>query len=486
MQSENYTAAEISTAGLIDGNFYGKFFFPKTCRDAFPLFHKEIDDVLDREENRYIAIEAFRGSAKTSKLRLLVSKRIAYAQAHTILFLSDTEGHATKSIQWLQSAVLHNTRWAEFFKLRPGKKWTENDIEILHGVEGYPIRIIGAGITGQIRGINIEDYRPDLIIGDDLENEENTATFEQRNKISNLFFGAVAKSLAPVSENPKAQLIVLGTPLHSEALIEVVRKDPSWISRRYGCFNIDGTSRWEVRHPLAELLREKASYAARNQMSIWLREMECRVVSPETAAFRPEWLQFYDVQPEGMVFYVAIDPAPVLSDIAIAKNLNTDFQAVVVIGILGHKVFLIEYKLIRDQNPEELVTELYRIIGVYNPVKVGIETVGYQKNLEWYLRDAMKKRNHFFTITPVNDRRKKGLRIRQAITARASNKTIYVKREHTEFIEQFTDYPDIGHDDLLDSFSIALDLIDPNYAGVDIAGDATSGYTPLANWRNAP
>ena len=157
MNVEDYTEAEISAAGLIDGNFYGKFFFPKTSRQASPIFHTEIDDVLERSENRYVAIEAFRGSAKTSKLRLLVSKRIAYAQAHTILFLSDTEGHATKSIQWLQSAVINNRRWADFFKLRPGKKWSENDIEILHGIEGYPIRVIGSGITGQVRGINIDE-----------------------------------------------------------------------------------------------------------------------------------------------------------------------------------------------------------------------------------------------------------------------------------------------------------------------------------------
>ena len=484
---EDYTAEEISTAAMIDGDFYGRFFFPKTSRQSAPAFHHEIDDVLERPENRYIAIEAFRGSAKTSKLRLLTSKRIAYGQAHTILFLSDTEGHAVKSIQWLQSAVTHNRRWADFFKLRPGKKWTENDIEIIHGVEEYPIRVIGAGITGQIRGLNVEDYRPDLIIGDDMENEENTATPEQRNKVSNLFFGAVAKSLAPVSENPKAQLIALGTPLHQEALIEVVRQDPTWTSRRYGCFTPDGQSRWPERFPLEELLREKESYVARNQLSLWLREMECRVISPETAAFRIEWLNYWDVLPDSLVHYIAIDPAPILSDTAKQKRLTTDYQAVVVIGVSGKKVFLVEYSLVRDQNPEELAMEIFRMLDQYKPVAVGVETVAYQKNLEWYLRKAMEERNRFFYLRPIKDRRAKHVRIRQAITNRASNRLIYVHRSHNEFIQQYVDYPDVSYDDLLDGFSIALDMIDPGMAGVGAEDYTDVVSEPLPNsWRSAP
>lgn len=487
MELNNLSVAEITTAAMIDGDFYGKFFFPKTSRQTAPRFHAEIDDVLERPGNRFVAIEAFRGSAKTSKLRLLTSKRIAYGQAHTILFLSDTEGHAVKSIQWLQSAVLNNRRWSDFFNLRPGKKWTENDIEILHGVEGYPIRVIGAGITGQIRGLNVEDYRPDLIIGDDMENEENTATPEQRQKISNLFFGAVAKSLAPTSENPKAQLIALGTPLHQEALIEVVRQDPTWISRRYGCFNPDGSSRWPDRFPLQELLAEKKSYMARNQLSLWLREMECRVVSPETSAFRPEWLLYWEILPEeNMVFYVAVDPAPILSDAAKKKRLTSDFQAIVVIGVQGNKVFLVEYQLIRDQNPEELASELFRIVAHYKPVRVGVETVAYQKNLEWFLRESMRKRNHFFTIYPINDKRNKITRIKQAITDRASNRTLYINKNHVDFIQQFVDYPDVSFDDLLDAFSIALDLIDPAFIGTGLGNSSPGNAKTLPNWRNAP
>ena len=243
-------------AAAVDSDFYGRHFFPKACRQKTPGFHREIDDVIERPENRFVAIESYRGSAKTTRLRIFTSKRIAYGISRTILYMSDTETHAAKSLEWIKRNVEHNSTWAQTYRLSPGKKWTETDIEIVHGAFGHTVRVIALGITGQVRGINIDDHRPDLIIGDDLENEENTATPEQREKVSKLFFGAVEKSLVPASENIDAKMVLLGTPLHRDALVEVCRKDPNWVSRRYSCFDTRGVSRWEDRFPTEVLTKD--------------------------------------------------------------------------------------------------------------------------------------------------------------------------------------------------------------------------------------
>ena len=52
MDLNNLTTEDITTAAMIDGDFYGKFFFPKTSRQSAPRFHAEIDDVLERPGNR--------------------------------------------------------------------------------------------------------------------------------------------------------------------------------------------------------------------------------------------------------------------------------------------------------------------------------------------------------------------------------------------------------------------------------------------------
>ena len=452
---------DIITAAALDSEFYGKFFFPTVYRQASPEFHKELDDVLERPENRNIAIEAYRGSAKTTKLRSFTTKRIAYGISHTILFISDTEGHAVKSVEWIKNQVEYNYKWNSAFKLSKGKKWSETEIEILHGVEKYPVRVLGLGITGQVRGINIDSFRPDLIIVDDGENEENASTPENRKKLSDLFFGAIEKSLVPSSENPDAKIIDLQTPLNRDALIEVLRRDPFWVSRRYGCFNTDGTSRWETRYPTKELLAQKQSHIARNQLSLWMREMECKVITQETATFKAEWLQYWDTLPEGATYYLAIDPAPPRSDKALASNANTDYQAVVVIAVYADKIFLAEYSNVRDQNPDELAMEFFRLVVKYNPIAVGVETTAYQKVLAWFLKKAMEHRRHYIPIREISDRRRKDDRIRQAISNKAFSRRIYVNRSHSEFIQQFVEHPDVSHDDLLDAFSMAVDLVFP-------------------------
>ena len=64
--------------------------------------------------------------------------------------------------------------------------------------------------------------------------------------------------------------------------------------------------------------------------------MECVTVGGEAAYFRSEWLQFYDIPPDGMVTYIGVDPVPPPSDRAIVKGLlDNDFECIFVLGVLA-------------------------------------------------------------------------------------------------------------------------------------------------------
>jgi len=448
---------EVVKLGAVDPLFFGRVFFPKAMGQRSPGFHREVMEALVAPQNRYVAVEVFRGGAKTTLLRVFTALRIAYGLSHTILFVSDSQAHALKSLEWLKKAVMFNRLFAEVFGLRPGVRWALEDIEIVSERTGHTARVLALGITGQIRGINIDDHRPDLIVVDDACSEENVGTPEQRQKLQQLFFGALEKSLVPRTENPHAKMVLLQTPLDRDDLVECCMRDPQWFSLRFGCFDESGESRWPERFPTEQLLADKEAHIRRNQLSLWMREMECRVVSKETSYFRAEWLRHWEILPDRMSVVMAIDPAPPVSEEARKKGRLGDYQVIVAVGFHQGKAYLLEYVMNRDQEVEELAAEFFRMAEKYRPRKVVVESVAYQRTLARYLKVKMREVGRFVPVIEVTDKRKKRDRILQALSGRAANGDLYIHASHVEFVEQFADYPDVRHDDLLDAVAMALD-----------------------------
>lgn len=451
MSSEEVSHGELVRLCALDDDLYARTFFPKTVRQATPDFHRQMDRTLSSYQ-RYVSIMIYRGGAKTSKLRLFVSKRIAYGISHTILFVSNAQGHSVKSLEWLKRNVEHNSRWAQTFGLRKGSRWAGEDIEIIHGVDEFPIRVMALGITGQVRGVNIDDYRPDLIVTDDPDNEETTATADQRKKTSDLFFGALGKSLAPVSECPGAKMVLLQTPLNKEDLISTCAKDPQWASLRFSCFDKHGESTWPARFSTDSLRAEKEAHVRRGQLALWMREMECEIVPEGGTSFNPENLKYWDTFPIGMTFIITIDPAS-------SDSKTADDQVIAVIGFWRSDVYLMEYTANKGEMPEAAVATLMEFIARYRPLSIVVESISYQRVLAHIIETEMRRQRRFVPVHRVQDRRRKADRILQAIGSASGYGRLYVKATHFGFIEQYNTYSPMSkeHDDILDAVSMGID-----------------------------
>lgn len=487
------TVGEIVTLAAVDDDFYGRTFFPKTIRQKSPPFHRDMDSVLRDPTARFAGFEVFRGGAKTTKLRVFTSKRIAFGISKTILFVGKSQDHAAKSVEWLMMQVTTNLKWAQTFQLRKGSKWTSSEIEIYHGTDEYPIRVIALGITGSVRGINVFDYRPDLIILDDPCDEENTGTLDARNKMDDLVFGALAKSLAPESEAPDAKMVLAQTVLVAGDLIDKAMNDPQWRTVRYSCFTEAGESAWPERWTTKVLQDDKAAHVARNQLSLWLREMECILVTQENAAFMLLWLQYWEVIPEGGIIYITIDPTPPPKEGGKEINTKLDDAVIMVTKFHGGNVYLLEYYLAKSPDPEEFVNKFFELAWKWRPFQVGVETTLFQRMLKWYIEGEMTRRRQYYTILAIEDKRRKETRIIQGITRYASNGKLLVHRSHVEFIDQYSTFRANAtkqRDDMLDALTIATDMINPALEGIMIEGDYEvldeSGIPELENWRSAP
>lgn len=473
----------------VDSELYAKTFFPQTFRHTSPSFARSLWEPLENPSVRLCNLVCFRGSSKTTRLRVFASKRIAYGVSRTILYVGASEGDAIRSVGWIRNRLERNHLWRETFGLKRGRKWEETQIEIEHATFGHTIWVLAAGITGSLRGINFDDYRPDLIIVDDPQTDESAATETQREKTADLILGAVKNSLAPISDEPNAKLAMAITPQHPDDVSQLALKDPQWTSRVFPCWtketldlDVDNQrSVWEERFPTPVLQADKRAAVQRNRLSIFCREMECRLISRETAQFRPSWLNIREANttPRGAFAVLGIDPVPPPSDRQMATGLKgKDWECHYVWGREGGNYHLLDFARSRGHEPSWTVATALGLARKWRVARIVVDAVAYQRTLKWMLEQAMQRTGVYYSIVPVADGMKKFARITNVLAGLATQGKLWIGPEHTIFAQQFEQYGPTyaGVDDDLDASALALqDIANPFLDRIDHEGLVIDG-----------
>lgn len=503
---EHISKAELIKLCAVDNVLFGRTFFPKTVRMATPRGHLEIDEALDNPRYRLLNIKGFRGSAKTSKARIFTAKRIAYGISRTILYVGASETHAVRSLAWLRArleekmgadGVSRRDFFAETFDLSL-TKWGDTELKIKHGIDGHDIWVLGVGITGNVRGINFDDYRPDLIVLDDVITDENAASEPQRAKIADLIMSALKDSLTPATEEPNAKLVMLNTPQHGEDACSLAEKDiqfhtvsfPCWTKETLDKEVDEQVSSWEERFPTETLRADKKGAIARNKLSLFTREMEVRLVARETAAFRTEWLKYYEEgeTPRFGSTVLGIDPVPPPNEKQMqTKQLPTDYEAHTVWRRKGDKYYLIEYDEHRGHDPSWTLATFWRLVIQHRVNLCSVEGNLYQKVLKWIFEQDMKRRGHWIPVISPTHTTNKFVRITTVLVKPAQNGQIFVRKEMSRFIQMFNDYPSVDHNDLLDSASMGIAALTNAYIDANETGDVdNSNILPMKMRRGCP
>jgi hypothetical protein len=467
--------AELINAYWDDNELYCKTFFPKTCRQESAPFHARMDHAL-WSRRRKVAIKVFRAGAKTTRVRIFLSKRIAYGVSRTILYISKSEGTALATVDWLKRLVETQSPWAVFWGIQKGKVWAADEAEFVNTILNVSVVIKAVGIHGQIRGLNFDDYRPDLIVCDDIEDEKTVNTDDQIKKHSDLLHGTVMRSLASPIDNPDAMIVIIQTPLNMNDAVETAfaaaGPDPlsDWYCVEASCFETDPEtgelrSAWPALFPLEFLLGEKQAAINANKLSVWLREMEVTVTSPEACSFKLEWLQLHDSLPSQSwdELILTIDPAS-------SERKTADFQAVVLSGKMGGHGWLCGYNIARGQDIEDSVTKFFEtwdlmlVLGTRNGkranLRFAVEITGYQRQLKRAIEKEMRARKRYAHIEPIQDKRNKEDVINQSFTHVAPHGVYHCLKTHSAFISDFARYPQVPHDDLIEAAARGLDMMD--------------------------
>lgn len=508
----NVPINEIVKLGALDSSLFEKAFFPETCRQEQALFHPQLWSVLDGTD-RNVNIIIFRGGAKTTKARIYIAKRIAYGLSRTVLVVCKSQGHAGQYLFWMRKQVEERetpvgkkkSLYASTFQLSKGAKWDDERIQITHGIEGHAVWMAAYGITGSIRGINFDDYRPDLIIVDDILDEENAHSPEQKIKTKRLVFGALQPGLAPASEAPFAKMVLLNTPQDFDDISQDAAKDKQFKTVRFSCWTPETEdlpiefkkSSWPARWSDETRRDEYRAALARNELSIFAREYECRLLTPETSTFRQEWFKYFGEDEENpeppiheMWCELAIDPVPPPSEKQIAVGLhNKDFEALAVLGKWKGGIYVLETSASRGHDPSWTVNEFFRLAMKWKIRRGMVEGTAYQRTLAWLLQQAMRVRGIYYPILTFDDKQKKFHVITQALKGPMAQGQFFIRKEQETLIHQLLHFPNVKNDDEIEAVArCAMSL--QNGAGLDdemFAADQDEDNIPALEYeRGAP
>lgn len=475
------TTAELIRLGAVDTEFYARTFFPKTFRQRSPAFAREVWELLENPAVRMANLVIFRGASKTTRLRTFASKRIAYGVSRTVLYIGASERDAIRSVTWLKHQVERNTLWSSTFGLMKGQKWEETQIEIIHKgfskydsngtlVEPFTIWVLAAGITGSLRGINFDDYRPDLIVVDDPQTDEMAASLEQREKVADLIFGAVRNSLASVVEEPNAKLAMAITPQHMDDISQRALRDQEFVSKVFPCWTqatmdlaVDQQeSVWPELHPTVDLRQEKKSAIRRNKLSVFSREKECRLISTESAVFQKPWLNIREpgIVVQGAAAVLAIDPVPPPSQREMERGLlKKDWECHYVWGRYRGEYHLLDFARSRGHDPSWTIATFFRLMRQWRCYSCVFDATSYQRSLKFMLEQEMARRRIWYTVVPYDTHNQpKYARISSTLSPLATQGLLWVGAEHDIFVRQFEEYGPTysGPDDDLDASTMAL------------------------------
>jgi len=414
-------------------------------------FQKQIFYALQDNIINSVVITAFRGSAKSTIASLAYPIwSMITGKKKFIVILSQNQNLCKLILSNIKAELEKNLELIKDFGpfKQVDDEWRANSLL----VNTYNTRIACISSGEAIRGARNQQYRPDLIVIDDVEDISSTKTKESRDKTFNWITGDVI----PVGDK-NTKTVIIGNMLHEDGLMVRLKKaidqgSSSAIYMEYPLLDDNGVCLWpqkfKTEQDIIDLKKKVGSESA------WLREYLLKIVPEEDAVIQREWICYYGSVPlyeEPRIIATGID-------LAISENSKADKTAMVSAKVFGYDKDLRVYILPNPINerltfPKTVDTakNLSSALGNGMPTKLYIEEVAYQAAIiqqlksEGYPAEGVK--------VAGTDKR-----ARLAIIAHwiSSGNILFARYGCEELISQLVGFGCEAHDDLSDAFAILV------------------------------
>lgn len=424
-------------------------------------FHQNIFAITEDETNKLDVIVAFRGSGKSTIISLsyVLWALLGRQDKKFILLLSQTQNQARQLLAHVRYELENNLLLINDFGARNLGigEWSQDSITI----GKHQARVMAASTEQSIRGLRHLQYRPDLIIADDVEDGNSTRNREGRNKTYGWFKGEIM----PAGDT-HTKTVVIGNLLHEDSLLMRLKQsvEAGKQTGRYHRFPIMRYSRlgskrhcsitWPGKYPnlnsITALQKRVSDYV------IWKREFMLELVPDSDQVIHHSWIHYYTAIPDFKDELAKYRTSVAAVDLAISEKETADYTSIVIADVFNYqeqmRIYIRPFPFNKRINFPAQREEIKTLSKQLEQKQIYVEDAGYQRALVQQLKSE--------GVYNVEEAKLDGKdkRSRLALTSYYIKNGIVLFPKHgcEELIAQITGFGVETHDDLADAFSLLI------------------------------
>lgn len=317
-----------------------------------------------------LAIGLPRGFGKTTLMKIFILYCILFTSKRFILIVGSTATMAQNILADVMDMLEEPNIKKIFGDWKLGAEKDTQDVKKF-GFRGRNIILAAMGVGGSLRGLNLKNERPDVMLFEDIQTSEDADSASVSDKIEKWFLGTAMKA-----KSPKGCLYIFVANMYPSdwSILRRLKKNPHWTKFIAGGILADGTSLWEELQPIEQLLTEYENDEAAGRPEIFHSE----VLNDETASrnnlVNLSKLPSYPYEDEEIAAgnFIVIDPA--------TDKVKADYVSIGYFEIIDSKPVLREL-LEGRYSPGTTIRHALDFCFKHNCRCVAIESNAYQSTL---------------------------------------------------------------------------------------------------------
>lgn len=281
-----------------------EYLFPPVLLAAWKLL---VDSCKKEKGDDRIALGIPRGHGKTTLVKLFILYMILFTDRKFILILSETATKAENILSDVKDMLDEINIKNLFGDWRLGLETDRQDLKKF-GFRNRSIILAALGAGGSLRGLNIKNERPDVMVYDDIQSKENSQSPVQAKALLDWLVSTAMKAKSP----RRCLTIFAGNMFPGDhSILKMLKTNRLWTKFISGAILMDGTVLWPALRSLDSLIDELNNDISMGKPEVFFSEVmndtEVGINNKVDLSTIPLWPWGEMDQPQGK--FIIIDPS---------------------------------------------------------------------------------------------------------------------------------------------------------------------------------